>query len=155
MSLSPDGIRDIVNAILSLQLGLELDVEAPPARAAGSSGGELMTGTIQVNGDWNGTVQVVVTLPLIQRVASIMFSLAVDSLSRADLRDALGELSNMAAGNLKALLGGDSHISLPTVVDGSDYDVTVLDSELLLSEIYGVGGEPLRVTVFRNRGRSH
>ncbi len=154
MSLSPDGIRDIVNAILSLQLDLELDAEAPPARVAGSAGGgELMTGTIQLNGDWNGTVQVVVTLPLIQRVASIMFSISADSLSRADLRDALGELSNMAAGNIKVLLGGESRISLPTVVDGSDYDVTVLDSELLLSEVYGVEGEPLRVTVFRNRSR--
>ena len=42
-----------------------------------------------------------------------------------DVRDTLGELANMIAGNLKALLPFGVAISMPSVVEGSDYSLRI------------------------------
>ena len=69
-------------------------------------------------------------------------------LTDADLRDALGELTNMAAGNLKTLLPGSDDISLPTVVEGSDYGLTRLDSTLVAQTRASLDGLPLAVALY-------
>ena len=45
-----------------------------------------------------------------------MFAADEDSLGLEEVQDALGEISNMIAGNIKPLLPGASRISLPSVV---------------------------------------
>lgn len=46
-------------------------------------------------------------------------------LNRDDVRDSLGEIVNMIAGNFKALLPDGAAISMPSVVEGSDYTLRV------------------------------
>jgi len=40
-----------------------------------------------------------------------------------DVRDALGELANMLAGNLKSVLPSGVVLSMPSVIEGSDYSL--------------------------------
>ena len=40
-----------------------------------------------------------------------------------DVRDTLGELANMAAGNLKSVMPSGVVLSMPSVVAGSDYSL--------------------------------
>jgi CheY-specific phosphatase CheX len=42
-----------------------------------------------------------------------------------DVRDALGELANMLAGNLKSVLPGGAVLSMPSVIEGSDYSLQI------------------------------
>ena len=41
------------------------------------------------------------------------------------VRDVLGELANMIGGNLKCVLAGGLRLSMPSVVDGTDYSLRV------------------------------
>ena len=42
-----------------------------------------------------------------------------------DVRDSLGELANMVGGNLKSVLPPGVALSMPSVVDGSDYALRI------------------------------
>ena len=62
---------------------------------------------------------------LAARVAAVMFRLDGEKPTTEDMQDAIGELTNMLGGNIKALLAGDCHLSLPAVVEGRGYTVRV------------------------------
>jgi CheY-specific phosphatase CheX len=64
-----------------------------------------------------------------------------------EVRDALGELTNMVAGNVKALLPGPSTLSLPTVAFGSQYEISVLGSQVIGTVSFVSGCHPLVVSV--------
>ena len=59
----------------------------------------------------------------------------------------IGELANMAGGNVKALLEGDSTLSLPTVVRGVDFNVVVPGTHLSRSVAYECEGSVFEVRV--------
>jgi chemotaxis protein CheX len=63
------------------------------------------------------------------------------------IRDTVGELANMAAGSVKALLPQPTHISLPSVADGNDYDLTVRKGRVLLQCPFECEGERLLVSL--------
>jgi len=48
-----------------------------------------------------------------------------------DVRDVIGELANMIGGNLKSGMAPGVRLSMPTVMEGNDYDVRVCGSQLL------------------------
>jgi chemotaxis protein CheX len=66
-----------------------------------------------------------------------------------EVRDALGELTNVIGGNVKALFPGPSRISLPTVAVGSDYEVGVVDTTAVTSVSFTCDGHPMLVTLFQ------
>jgi chemotaxis protein CheX len=45
-----------------------------------------------------------------------------------DVRDALGELANMIGGNLKSVMATDVRLSMPSVIDGTNYELRVCGS---------------------------
>jgi len=47
-----------------------------------------------------------------------------------EVRDVLGELANMIGGNLKCLLAQGIRLSMPTVMDGSDYGLPIFWPEV-------------------------
>ncbi|MEP3482630.1 MAG: chemotaxis protein CheX [Fuerstiella sp.] len=49
------------------------------------------------------------------QIASTMFKESPDALTEEDVRDAVGEITNMVGGNLKGLGDGDSKLTLPNV----------------------------------------
>jgi len=142
-------IRDIVRTVWSTQLGLELDPdpERPIPVAAPS-----MTAAIHISGDFLGGVRLAAGAPLVRRAAAIMFARPEQDITVDDARDALGELANIVAGNIKALLDGTSSISLPTIVDGSDYTVSTVDVRTSEELGFTLDREPLIVTVFEHAG---
>ena len=152
MELTEDRVREITRMVWRTQLGLELDDDEERClhprdfRDAAS-----LTGSIQISGAWSGAVHLFCTRVLARRAAAAMFACAPEKLGPDDVRDASGELVNVIAGNLKALLAGDNFVSLPTVVQGTDYDVSLLASEPLHEVAFRHDGEPLLVTVFAGR----
>ena len=97
----------------AIVLGLAVRPHSPatvPAEA-------LFTGWVEIAGAWKGRLLVGCSESLTRRFASIMYAKPAAELAEQHCRDALGELANIIAGNVKALLPGDTEISPPTVTE--------------------------------------
>lgn len=94
-----------------------------------------LIGCVHITGGWSGTLTLQCPIPLARRAAAIMFSKSEDDTDMSDIKDALGELTNMTGGNIKALFTGQCHLSLPTVAV-TDFDLHVLGGELLTRESF-------------------
>ena len=99
-----------------------------------------LDGIINITGDCQATVALQLPRPLAARIAAIMFHMENATPSLEDMQDAVGELTNMLGGNIKALLGGDCHLSLPAVVEGRAYTVRVPSSHVLRHVEFGCDG---------------
>jgi len=91
-----------------------------------------LAGCIQITGEWQGTVAIYCCINLAQKVASIMWSQEESEVEFQQIQDALGELTNMAGGNLKALLPPPCRLSLPAVAI-TDHDFHIPNSQILSS----------------------
>ncbi len=147
MKPAPDQVRDIVRAVWSTQLGLDIqDGDA----ALFDQGGETLTAAIHISGDFHGGIRAECSRPLIRRAAAVMFSLREEDLTPDDERDVVGELTNVIAGNIKALIPGKNSLSLPTIVEGTDYQVSTLDVKSSDDLVFALDGELIVVTVLEH-----
>lgn len=72
---------------------------------------------ITISGGWKGSVTVSSSDDLSRRIAASMFRKDDDSVDIRDINDALTELTNIIAGNIKAILPGPSQLSLPVSLE--------------------------------------
>lgn len=114
-------IEEIVQSIFSTMLNIELfrDELPPPADQ------ELLLTSIQIAGEWLGSVVLALSPELACAAASSMLEIPVAMVTKDDLGDVAAELVNMVGGNLKSLLPGPSYLSLPTIIAGSDFGMQV------------------------------
>lgn len=108
---------------------------------------ETLDGIINITGGWQATVALQVPKTLAARVASVMFRLDGETPTTEDMQDAIGELTNMLGGNIKALLAGDCHLSLPAVVEGRGYTVRVPTSHIVDRFAFECEGQPAVVNL--------
>ena len=123
MDIGEREIHDVVRSIWETVLGWEIQPSSTLDLPQGNRG--CRTGFIQIAGAWEGAIVCISSEVLVRRAAAVMFGTPQDTLTIELLHDALGELTNMVGGNLKALLPGPSFLCLPAVVEGSDYSVCV------------------------------
>ena len=87
---------------------------------------ECLTAMVGLAGTYNGLVSVHLPWPLAISFTSLMLGMEVTEIDD-DVNDAMGEVANMIAGSFKQHLskdGSDIHISIPSVVNGSNYTVS-------------------------------
>jgi chemotaxis protein CheX len=79
--------------------------------------------------------------------------LSVDPSDTVDdvVRDVLGELANMIGGNLKCVLSQGIRISMPSVMDGSDYSLRVCGAEVRARHAFQCADGLFWVTVLAMR----
>jgi CheY-specific phosphatase CheX len=142
-------IEDITKTIWATLLELPLRVEGESRLGSES----LVTACVQVVGAWTGAVILQSPMTLARTLADQMFQ-SDRPLTLDEVRDALGELANMIAGNVKASFPGPSRISLPTVAAGNDYQFDVVDGSEVSTVFFSCNGEPLRVTLFQGPGEN-
>lgn len=85
----------------------------------------VVTGVVQIAGDFEGAVSLQLPLSLARRAAEAMFAIAGEQVTADEVADTVGELANMTGGNLKSAIGGSCTLSLPSVTSGRDYHVSV------------------------------
>ncbi len=138
-------ITQLVDSVWSSLLGWEVQ---PAADRAGKTGNEhYLSGCIPITGDWTGNVLLHCHRDLAAEVASAIFSLPVEEVTLELMQDALGELTNIIGGNLKALFGGTCFLGLPTVTTGQNYALRVMDSGSILRVAFEAHGQPFQVEV--------
>lgn len=146
MSLEAD-IRDIVSRIwLTL-----LDPELVAAEAADLGRTSAITSFVHLDGAWRGVVMVQCPVGLAMELTTSMFSTYADDalVGEAEVRDALGEIANMVAGNIKALLPQPCFISLPAVAIGADDAVTVPGTAATATVAFTCVGQPFVVSLLQ------
>lgn len=113
--------------------------------------GHFLSGGLSITGAWRGAVVVQCPQALGRVIASRMFALGNEEVTDDDIRDAMGELTNMTGGNIKALLPGPSYLGLPVVVDGQHHMITVPESRLVTRLAFECDGHPLIVSVIESK----
>ena len=109
----------------------------------------LVTCVIQITGAWRGVVMQQCSEELARQVTSTMFGKAPADVITNEIHDVISELTNMLGGSLKAKLPGPSQLSLPTVVEGQDYQLVIPHAPLLCQVAFECQGQRLIVTLLR------
>lgn len=124
MMVAEHDVAVLVDEIWLTTLGLA--THPRPADAAPLAADEAtVDGQVRITGGREATVALQVPRALAARVASVMFHLGDVPPTADDMQDAVGELTNMLGGNIKALLPGECHLSLPTVAGGVGFALAV------------------------------
>jgi len=108
-----------------------LQLEMAPSETPWSSSSDALTAAIYFAGTWKGAVLLECTLPQAFEFTHRLMSIDPPASINDDVRDALGELANMLAGNLKSVLPHGIGLSMPSVVEGKDYSLRVCGGNLI------------------------
>jgi CheY-specific phosphatase CheX len=127
---------------------LQMSVEPDPAPLPG--GQQTLSACVHITGAWRGAVALSCDTGLATEAAAAMFGSAGPEQTVQDMQDAVGELVNMIGGNLKALLPETCALSLPAVVQGSDYTVRVPGSRLVTKSPFKCGTHSMCVSLMQS-----
>lgn len=147
MPTSQDTLQDSIATIWSSMLGLEVK---PSKQVSLLPPPVFLTGCIQITGAWQGAVTLDCPAELAKKAAAIMFDCTVDEVDSFQVHDALGELTNMVAGNFKSLLPEPSSLSLPAVAQGTDYAFRILECQPVNRLGFNCEGDAFIVTILKS-----
>lgn len=137
-------VSELSAAVWEQTLGLPLN----PTGQVPEVHGRTVEGHVHISGQWTGTVVFQCSVAAAQQAAHVMFGHGSAHESLQDVQDAVGELTNMIGGNLKALLSDDGcFLSLPMVIEGSDYTVRMSGARVLSRQTFVWEREPVVVTL--------
>jgi CheY-specific phosphatase CheX len=101
----------VLNEVICGLLGENDNAETVHAASASQS---FLSCSVNIRGGFAGEVIVSATPPLAARIAEKMFEDELEGApTQQDARDALREVSNIVAGNLKPLFGENNQLGLP------------------------------------------
>jgi chemotaxis protein CheX len=128
-----DHLEEDLLTIVQMIWATLLDLEIYPTQIQPPKAGDECTlaGCVQITGGWEGAIVLHCSEDFAGWVASIMYEMAEETVTSEQIQDTLGELANMIAGNIKPLLGEACYLSLPTVVEGSDYTLRIPKSRVV------------------------
>ena len=142
--LQADDLVGLTASIFEAVLGRTLEpVDDDVPRAST----EQVVSFVAITGEWEGSVGIVMSMTGATRAAADMFAMEEADLDEELVNDAVGELANIAAGNLKGMLVADCKLGLPTVVRGTDFRVSVPGTRVVCEAAFQSDGEPVRVLV--------
>jgi chemotaxis protein CheX len=141
-----DDIREIATSIWETMFSVALE----PGDGSQAVGESVVTGCVHIDGAFHGAVTLQCSDGLARRLAGELYQ--TEAPSPEDVLDTVGELTNMLAGNIKALLAEPSRISLPAVAFGADYALTVMGTIAVSTVGFRSDGLPFVVTLLERQG---
>ena len=137
-----EGIAQVAASVYETMLNLSARETAEPCEALQSA----LTGAVYYAGTWQGALLVECSREQAMDWAARLMSLE-PPIALEDVRDGLGELTNILAGNLKPLLPTGVGLSLPSVVQGSDYSLQICGGNLSETLCFEDERGPFRITL--------
>jgi chemotaxis protein CheX len=107
-----------------------MDIEVRLCDASWSPTGDRMTSMVYLTGDWNGAIILECNPQMACHFAGRILCMDPPECVDDDVRDVLGELSNMIGGNMKSGMSTGIRLSMPSVMNGRDYDLRICGSEV-------------------------
>lgn len=93
---------------------LELKI-TPSSEQFDTNSKKSITANIQISGQWQGVIALIMEHDLAEQLAIKMFSIEKEQVTNDEINDALSEMINIIGGNLKSLLPQPNQLSLPIV----------------------------------------
>jgi hypothetical protein len=144
MSLLDHDIAGLTGAIWESMFDIGVfEVPVPPGPLAGNT----VTASVDITGEWTGTLAMTFPVGMCRQLASRMFRVADADLDDELVRDAVGELANIAGGNVKGMIDAETVLSLPAVRHGGDHRADGLAGHLLAESAFDYGGETFVVSL--------
>lgn len=148
MDLAHIDLYRIAADIWAALLGVELK---PNPASDGHDAGELVVNaSVQIAGDWTGAVTVQCSHEAAVRAAAAMFAMDVAEVTDEEVADTVGELANVAGGNVKSELGGSCQLSLPSVTAGREHRIAILGARLDQRMVADADGDLVVVSLFES-----
>jgi hypothetical protein len=97
--LATEDILTLTQEVWASILDIPIEITQPESL----SGMVLVSGAVEIDGPWSGTVTVACSPRLATMITAQMFEVAPAEASHDDIVDAVGEIANMIGGNVKAL----------------------------------------------------
>jgi chemotaxis protein CheX len=145
MEFSSEDLGQIVNDIWTSMLGFPVQARSAPAEMNGT---RHLSASVQISGGWDGTVLVSCAEDLARKVAATMFDVDESTTTDDEIRDALGEVANMTAGNVKALVESYCRLSLPMVAEGRELAISIPGSRVVAQASFDCDDAPLTIEVY-------
>jgi chemotaxis protein CheX len=121
VELVPAELTQIVVSVFETMMGLDVG----EVGTLWFPGSDRLTSAVQLQGEWTGAVLFECTQAQACHFAGRFLSMDPPESVDDVVRDVLGELANMIGGNLKCVLSPKIQLSMPSVVDGSDYSLRI------------------------------
>lgn len=139
--VNEDTLSQVVEAVWDQVLELPVRPTAPPADESTPD----LSVCVHITGGWNGAVLFWPSDRFAGRASARLFAIAETEVTPADVQDAMAELGNIVAGNLKSILPGPSALSLPTVTHGHQHEVFVRRTRLVAQYTFVCEDETLSI----------
>ena len=133
----------IVEDVFRTMLSLEVQRVNFPL----SFGADRVTAVIHFAGVWKGAVLLECTRQQAFQFTARLMGVPEPAAMTDDVRDSLGELTNMIAGNLKSILTPGVGLSMPSILEGSDYALRVCGGNISFHQTYTGEVGPFRITL--------
>lgn len=120
-------LEQVADLVFLTMLNLQVAPAAVPCETTRSN----VTGVVHFAGLWRGAVLFECGRQLACQFTSRLMGVPLPEAIDDDVRDAIGELTNMVAGNLKSVLPPGVGLSMPSVVEGGDYSLRLCGGNLV------------------------
>ncbi len=114
-----------------------------------------LTASVQITGAWHGCVLLLPTESFARRATAIMLDQPEAELQQVDLLDAVAELCNMIGGGVKSLVPGPSTLSLPSVMQGTQFALRMPKTHLAAQLAFTCDSQPMEVRVLEGATAAH
>lgn len=128
---------------------LEIEIQRTSIDAVHSEGEESLLGHVNISGAWEGEVFLHTTVALARSVASKIFAIPQESVQAQDQIDAVYELSNIIAGNIKSLLPEPCKLSIPEVERVTEWATDAIEATRVSQLSFESEGQPMTVTLWK------
>ena len=147
MILADDDIRQLTQTVWESTTGIPLEPHGSPSC---SSGTRTVSACVQITGAWGGAVLLHTPERAAREAAAAIFQCDPAKVTVTEMQEAVAELANMIAGNIKALVPEPSHLSLPTVIEGGDFSSRIPGSRTANRVLLSSNGVDIGVTVLES-----
>ncbi len=142
-----ENLATIVQSVFETMMNLAVAVNGDSSPGSRAPAAESVTAAVHFVGAWRGAALLECGLPVACRFASRFMGIDPPAAMNDDVRDVVGELANMVAGNLKSLLPKGVDLSMPAVVEGSDYTHCVCGLTAAERLSFSSESGPFRITL--------
>ena len=109
-------LEQVVGSVFSTMMAV--DIGPSPLPCPDNDG--LLTSAVYLSGPWNGAICLHCFPDLACRLAGCFLGLPASQALDDDVRDVMGEIANMIAGNLKCTMSPGVQLSTPLVAGGGE-----------------------------------
>jgi chemotaxis protein CheX len=107
----------------------------------------MLTAAVYLTGEWAGAVCIHLEPQQACGFAGHFLGMPTPDAVDDDVRDVMGELANMIAGNLKCTLCPGIRVSIPSVTDGPSYSLRVCGARVVCRATFRTDAGPFWISL--------